>query len=55
MNLNHNPRLEDFTVAHDPELAAFLLQALDDLWKSQRRSLQDERVRDVSSWWSQHG
>ncbi|MFM7521296.1 MAG: site-specific integrase [Planctomycetota bacterium] len=28
MNLNHNPRLEDFTVAHDPELAAFLLAML---------------------------
>lgn len=55
MNLNHNPRLEDFTVAHDPELATFLRDALDDLWRSQRRSLQDERVRDVSAWWEQHG
>lgn len=54
-NLNENPRLEDFTLAHDPELATFLIDALDDLWRSQRRSLQDERVRDLTAWWEQHG
>jgi hypothetical protein len=55
MNLNHNPRLEDATIAHDPELARFLLQAMDDLWATQRRALQDETVRDVSKWWHRHG
>lgn len=55
MNLNHNPRLEDFTLAHDPELATFLLSAMDDLWSTQRRSLQDESTQNVSEWWNRHG
>lgn len=41
MNLNMNPRFEDFTLAHDPQLAAFLRQILDDIWTRQRRSLAD--------------
>jgi hypothetical protein len=55
MNLNMNPRLEDYTVAHDPELAAFLGQALDDLWTTQRRGLADEDHQALTEWWHQHG
>jgi hypothetical protein len=55
MNLNHNPRLEDFTVAHDPELAAFLLEAMDDVWKTQKRSVADESHTAATKWWHQHG
>lgn len=46
MNLNMNPRFEDFTVAHDPELAAFLRTLLDDIWTRQKRSLADAAGRD---------
>lgn len=41
MNLNMNPRFEDFLIAHDPELAAFLNRILDDIWSRQKRSLAD--------------
>lgn len=33
MNLNHNARLEDLTIAHDPALWRFLETAFDDLWQ----------------------
>ena len=55
MNLNHNPRLEDFTIAHDPQLAAFLEQTLDDLWASQRRTLADGHHAALTDWWHTHG
>jgi hypothetical protein len=55
MNLNTNPRLENFTVAHDPELAAFLTAAVDDLWRSQRRTLADGRHDTLNQWWHKHG
>jgi hypothetical protein len=55
MNLNHNPRLEDFTVAHDPELAGFLLNAMNDLWTTQKRGLADDSIRNISKWWNQNG
>jgi|GEM_PF-534764 len=46
MNLNMNPRFEDFTIAHDIELAAFLRALLDDIWTRQKRSLADAAGRD---------
>jgi hypothetical protein len=55
MNLNHNPRLEDFTVAHDPELAAFLLEAMDDIWKTQKRTIADGSHTAATEWWHRHG
>ncbi len=39
---NMNPRFEDFTLAHDPEIAAFLTGILDEIWAKQKRSLFDE-------------
>ena len=55
MNLNHNPRLEDFTVAHDPELAAFLMEAMDDVWKTQKRNIADGSHTSATAWWHKHG
>lgn len=55
MNLNTNPRMEHFTVAHDPELAQFLTAAMDDCWQTQAAGLQAKRVRDVGKWWNRHG
>lgn len=56
MNLNHNPRLEDFTIAHDPPLVDFLRQALDDIWASQRRSMaSDATFREMGAWWETNG
>lgn len=55
MNLNVNPRMEHFTVAHDPQLADFLLAAMDDCWQSQPKSLAGRRVKEVSKWWNRHG
>lgn len=46
MNLNMNPRFEDFTVAHDPELADFIRRLLDDIWNRQKRSLADAAGRE---------
>lgn len=40
MNLNMNPRFEDFSLAHDPPLADFLRRIIDEIWSKQRRSLQ---------------
>jgi hypothetical protein len=55
MNLNHNPRLEDFTVAHDPQLADFLAAAVNDLWTTQKRSMADGDHRTLTQWWHRHG
>lgn len=55
MNLNFNPRLEDFTVAHDPELATFLDTVLDELWRSQNRALADARPAEVKHWFGETG
>lgn len=46
MNLNMNPRFEDFSLAHDPELAAFLRQILTDIWNRQTRSLAHATSRE---------
>lgn len=47
MNLNMNPRFEDFTIAHDPELADFLSAILNDIWSRQKRSLADGPAKDA--------
>jgi len=47
MNLNFNPRFEDFTIAHDPRLFAFLSQIVDEVWSKQKRSMADERPYDI--------
>ncbi|MCE5268661.1 MAG: hypothetical protein LLG00_12325 [Planctomycetaceae bacterium] len=47
MNLNMNPRFEDFQIAHDPELAAFLNSILDQVWAIQGRELADRNPYDI--------
>lgn len=42
MNLNMNPRFEDFTLANDPEVADFLEAILDEIWTKQARSWADK-------------
>lgn len=39
MNLNWNPRNENFLIRHDPDLAQFHTTLFDDLWKHQHRNL----------------
>lgn len=47
MNLNFNPRFEDFTIAHDPELHAFISQIMDSIWKRQTSSMANERPYEI--------
>lgn len=47
MNLNMNPRFEDFTIAHDPELAAFIGTILDEIWNRQTRALADATPKEA--------
>lgn len=47
MNLNMNPRFEDFTIAHDPELSDFLTRILDEIWRKQKRSLADGTCKEA--------
>jgi hypothetical protein len=50
MNLNMNPRCEDFQVAHDPELAAFLNQIMDEIFAKQKKELADAAPYDIVKW-----
>jgi len=47
MNLNMNPRFEDFTIAHDPPLANWLKTILDEVWRKQGRSLAAASCGDI--------
>lgn len=47
MNLNFNPRFENFSVAHDPELHDFHQTIIDELWDSQSTSLADQKPYDI--------
>jgi len=47
MNLNMNPRFEDFQLAHDPELAAFMNAILDEIWNRQKQAMIDARPYDI--------
>jgi hypothetical protein len=47
MNLNMNPRFEDFQIAHDPELAAFLNGILDQIWAKQSKQMIDAKPYDI--------
>ena len=41
MNLDHNPRFENFRITHDPSLADFLSTILDEVWTKQTRGMSD--------------
>lgn len=47
MNLNMNPRFEDFQIAHDPALAQFLNAILDEIWAKQKRELADAKPYEI--------
>ena len=47
MNLNMNPRSEDFTIAHDPPLFDFLQAMLAKVWTHQPRGVDDHRPYEV--------
>lgn len=47
MNLNMNPRFEDFQIAHDPPLAAFINTILDEIWAIQKKELADARPYEI--------
>lgn len=52
MNLNMNPRFEDFTIAHDPELADFLTSILNEIWSRQTRKLAEASPKEIRRFWS---
>jgi len=47
MNLNFNPRFENFSIAHDPELFGFYKAILDEVWTRQSREIADARPYDI--------
>jgi len=47
MNLNFNPRFENFAIAHDPELFAFYKTILDEVWNRQGREVADARPYQI--------
>jgi hypothetical protein len=48
MNLNFNPRFENFTASDDPELCQFYQGIFDEVWKRQSRKLAYGRPREIS-------
>ena len=48
MNLNMNPRTEDYHLAHDPDLFAFIHDIMDRIWRLQHRSLSDAKAGVIS-------
>ena len=46
MNLNTNPRFEDFTIAHDPELADFLQDIVAKIWQRQPKELAYAKTKE---------
>jgi hypothetical protein len=53
MNLNMNPRNEDFTIAHDPPLASFLNVILDEVWAKQKAEVADLRPGEIIRHWNE--
>lgn len=47
MNLNHNPRFENFEIAHDPELYEFHETIIDEIWRRQARSVEGQRPGEI--------
>jgi len=54
MNLNTNPRFEDFTIAHDPELSTFLETIIEEIWTKQPGQLAFQRPHTIEKWWERH-
>jgi hypothetical protein len=49
MNLNYNPRFEDFTIAHDPQLFDFINGILNEVWRKQDKRLAFENAGKIES------
>lgn len=47
MNLNHNPRFENFEIAHDPELYEFHGAIADEIWRKQGRAVESMRPYEI--------
>lgn len=47
MNLNHNPRFENFEIAHDPDLYAFHAQIVEEIWTRQSRAIDGMRPYEI--------
>ncbi len=52
MNLNMNPRNENFTVAHDPQMATFLNAILDEIWAKQKSNVADLPPGQIIQHWN---
>jgi hypothetical protein len=48
MNLNMNPRTEDYHLAHDPELFDFIHGIMDRIWRLQHRALAEAKPGVIS-------
>lgn len=48
MNLNMNPRTEDYHLAHDPDLFGFIHEMMDRIWKLQHRTLAEAKPGVIS-------
>jgi hypothetical protein len=55
MNLNMNPRTEDFQIAHDPPLYDFLKRFLDATWHRQPINLSEAPSKEIAAHWRTHG
>ena len=49
MNLNHNPRFENFLIRHDVPMCDFHTQIFDEIWKNQRPAMATMKSAVVSS------
>ena len=47
MNLNLNPRFENFCIKHDPELFYFHQDIIDEIWANQDKSLANKRPAEI--------
>ena len=54
MNLNFNPRNEDFEIEENPQLYDFLLGTVDQLWARQEASLADQTPAQIRATWQQN-
>jgi len=55
INLNQNPRMESYEIGHDPELCAWLVGVMDDVWLRQARSIADAPHTAQTQWFNAHG
>lgn len=47
MNLNMNPRTEDFTLSNDLEIFEFIKSIMERIWQRQKKSMTDQKPYEV--------